>query len=233
MCLSIRVIQLVLMDEQLNQHSEQPEQQPQGSIQPEQTNELQDEGPGAPPQWQYQSGNLSPIVGFDSQPPGGTSETGNQNNSAELVHWNASEFVNHEKTSSWYLAASVIAILVSGLIYLLTRDVFSVIVIAVLAIAVSLFGALKPRILDYTISPDGISVGSKHFNYEYFRSFAVMNDNALPSIQLLPHKRFAVPITMYFAPADGDHIVTVLGDYLPFEHRERDLVDKITSRLKF
>ncbi len=179
------------------------------------------------PQWQYQSGQLEQTGTFD-QPQDPQSVT----DSETQVSWTASEFVSHEKNGGWY-AMLIAGALVLGLgIFFLTKEWFSIVAIAVLAIAVGMFGNLRPRVLNYEISPDGILVGEKRFSFDEFRSFAVIEEG-MPNIQLLPQKRFMMSITMYLDPAQGDHIVEVLGDYLPFEHRERDFVDKLTSRFHF
>lgn len=180
------------------------------------------------PQWQYQSGQLEQPQSPEQQLP-----AAQQANSDSLVHWTASEFVSHEKNGGWYVVLFVAALLIAAVTFVITKEIFSIIVVAVLAIAVAVFGALKPRTLDYSIESDGITVGEKHFGFETFRSFAIIEDGPVPSIQLLPQKRFMVPITMYFDPNDGDTIVETLGQFLPFEHKERDMVDKISSRIRF
>jgi hypothetical protein len=181
------------------------------------------------PQWQYQSGQLEQ----PTAPESAQASDVQKSDDTTLVRWTASEFVSHEKNGGWYILLSVIAVVIAGITFVITRELFSIIVVVVLAIAVAVFGALKPRTLDYAVAVDGISVGDKHFSFETFKSFAVIDDAPIPSIQLLPQKRFMVPITMYFDPSDGDSIIEALGQFLPFEHKERDMVDKISSRIRF
>jgi hypothetical protein len=184
-------------------------------------------------QLQYQSGELiQQGVITDAAKPNNSTPADSET-TEDSIKWNASEFVSHQKTGGWYVILAVGAVILAVAVYFLTKDIFSVVVIGLIALVVGFLAAMRPRILDYAISPDGIQVGNKHFTYETFRSFSVIEDSQMPSVQLLPQKRFMIPITMYFAPADGDHIVKVLGDYLPFEHRERDLVDKISSKIRF
>ena len=192
----------------------------------------QNEGPKViPPQWQYQSGQLEQATAPVSQQSPVSQEV--QNDDSSLVRWTASEFVSHEKSIGWYLILGFVALLVAAILYFVTKELFSIAVVLILAVALAVFGNLKPRTLDYAILPDGIQIGDKHFGYATFRSFAVIEDGPVPSIQLLPQKRFMVPITIYFAPTDIDAITETLGDYLPFEHKERDFVDKISSRIRF
>lgn len=149
------------------------------------------------------------------------------------VSWTASEFIAHEKNGSWYAMLIAGAIITGIIVFIVTREWFSLVAIAVLAAAIGVFGNLKPRVLNYAVAPDGISVGDKFFDYNTFKSFAVIDDGAMVSLQLLPQKRFMVPITVYLDPTQADKIIETLGEYLPFEHRERDLTDRISSRFRF
>lgn len=182
------------------------------------------------PDYQYQSGNLQPndqIGQTDAEPALTDEPTG------DSISWSASEFVHHEKNSGWHLMIALGSVVLAVAIYFLTKSIFGAATIIVVGVIFSIFGKLKPRVLDYSITPEGLQIGEKHFDYLTFRSFAVIEEGQTPNLQLLPQKRFAVPITIYFAPADQDKIVNVLGEYLPIEHRERDFVDKLSSKLHF
>jgi len=180
-------------------------------------------------QWQYQSGQLEQRGGFGESPI----TIPQAQSTGPTVSWTASEFISHEKSGNWYVFLIVVAIVIAGALFFVTREWFSVVVVVVLAIALGVFGALKPRTLDYAIYPDGIQVGEKHFGFETFRSFAIIEDAPVPSLQLLPQKRLMVPITVYFAPPDADMIINTLGDFLPIEQKKRDFVDKISARIRF
>ena len=200
--------------------------------QPSAGNTPQPEPKAEPPKWQYQSGNLAPAAGF-GETPAPEQPDDNKPKAQDAISWSASEFVHHEKASSWYIYVVIAALVLATAIYFLTKDIFSVVVIALVGIVFGVFGALKPKVLNYAVSPSGIQVGNRHFEFEDFRSFAVIEEGALPSIQLLPHKRFAVAITMYLDPKEADKIIEILGQYLPFEHRDRDLMDKFASKIHF
>jgi hypothetical protein len=179
------------------------------------------------PQLQYTSGQLEQAQTFSQEPaPHFEAEDG-------VVAWSASEFISHEKNGSWFAMLIAGSLILGIAIFVVTREWFSLIAIAILAAAIGIFGNLRPRVLEYSIDPDGIGIGEKHFRHEEFRSFAVIEDGAMPSLQLLPLKRFMAPITMYLDPAQADTIIDTLGAYLPFEHRERDFVDKLSSRFRF
>jgi hypothetical protein len=207
------------MDQQNQQQSQNPT--------PEQPQVVQ-------PQWQYQSGQLEQQVGYaEPEQPQYQEEPAQDQPQADAIEWSASEFISHEKNGGWYMLLFIGSVILGAIIFLLTRELFSIVVVAVLGIALAVFGAVKPRVLTYRVDTGGVHVGERSFPFDTFRSFSVFDDTAVPSIHLLPQKRFMVPITIYFAPNDEQRIVEFLGDFLPLEQRERDFIDKITSRFHF
>jgi hypothetical protein len=41
------------------------------------------------------------------------------------------------------------------------------------------------------------------------------------------------PISAYFAPKDEERITKILGNYLPYEERKLDNVERLSRRLRF
>jgi hypothetical protein len=168
-----------------------------------------------------------------------TSDTENQTaedsdvSDTRTFSWSASEFVAHEKSAGWYLTLGVAALIIAALIFLLTRDFVSVGVVVVSAVILGVYGARRPRQLDYQLDDNGVTIGQKHHYYDEFRSFMIMSEGAFSSIVLMPHKRFAVPLTIYYPPEEEDDIVGILADQLPSEEGKRDAVDHLLHRIRF
>lgn len=152
---------------------------------------------------------------------------------ASEVKWTASEFIDHQKSSGWFMALAGAGILLSVAVYFMTKDMFAAVIIALLAIIFGVGAARKPRILEYSIDGNGIAVGSRRSAFEDFRSFAVVSEGAIESILLLPTKRWAPPLSVYFAPEDGDRIINTLSAFVPFENHEPGLIDKFLHRIHF
>jgi hypothetical protein len=173
--------------------------------------------------WQYQNDNQQ---SYDDAPePAHTGDT---------VQWSASEFVHHEKSSNWYLLLILATIVVAVGIFLLTRDFITMGAIILVALAFGLVAARKPRTLEYEVNESGILISGKYYPFNLFKSFSVVDeDQASSAITLLPTKRFMPLVTMYYPLDQEDEIVEVLGEYLPYEHRESDTVDNIMRRLRF
>ena len=151
----------------------------------------------------------------------------------DAVTWTASEFVAHDKSSEWYTLLALGALAGAGLMYILTKDFISVAVVVVAALLFGVYGAHKPKQLQYRIDLHGITIGGKHYSYDQFGTFSVIPEGAFSSIVLMPLKRFAVPLTIYYAPEDEDKIAELLSAQLPYEQRRRDAVDSLMRKVRF
>src|SRR5579884_3771891 len=138
------------------------------------------------------------------------------------VSWTAPEFVGHAKSVAWYLGLAMGDAAAAIIIYLLTRDAVSVAVIIVAGLAFGIYGGRQPKHVQYSVRPGGISIGSKHFGYEEFKSFSVVPEGNLVSIIFMPLKRFRTIATIYFEPEYQEIILNVLTSALPYEEPRRD-----------
>jgi len=149
------------------------------------------------------------------------------------VSWSASEFIDHHKSAGWYYMLFLGTGVLTGVIYLLTKDLISVIVIAVVGLLFAILAGRKPRQLPYRIDSKGITIGDKFYVFSAFKSFALLREGAVGCINLLPLKRFMPEISIYFPPEEENKIVEILADSLPNEQRKEQGVDKLMKRLRF
>lgn len=149
------------------------------------------------------------------------------------VSWTASEFIAHEKSAGWYTALLLATAIIIVIVYLLTRDKISAVVVLFCAFALAALAGRKPRQLQYKINSSGITIAEKHFEYGLFKSFAIVPEGAFSSIVLMPLKRFAPLTTIYYAPEDEEKIVNVLSSRLPLEPHKLDAVDSLMRRIRF
>lgn len=151
----------------------------------------------------------------------------------EPVAWTASEFIAHQKSSSWYAILGGAAAVAAVAVYFLTHDKITVGMIIVAAIFMGIFAGRKPRTLQYEIDASGVRIAQKLYPYGLFKSFSVIDEGPLSSIVLMPLKRFMPSISMYYEPSDEAAIVNMLSAYLPYEERQRDAVDSFMHRIRF
>lgn len=149
------------------------------------------------------------------------------------IEWTASEFIAHHKDASWYGLLVVVGVLVSLGLYLITRDMFSVIAVATLGVVMGVAAARKPRVVRYHIDKTGIVIGNKRYSFSNYKSFAYIEEEAFASVQLIPMKRFAFPVGMYLAPDDKHMILDLLSEHLPLERSEPDAFERLAQWLRF
>lgn len=217
--------------------NEQPEQQPQPA-QPSVT-ELppvpvvpealpqQQTSPVEPPQPVAESVAASEPPELASEPMGRPVELQNG------LEWQASEYVEHEKSLKWFIVlGAVTAALVALAIFLLKNYTFAVLLV-VMAAAIVVWAKRPAREMYYKLETATIWVNDKPFALHDFRAFGLVQDGAIYTVTLLPNKRFSPGVTVYFPHELGEQIVDVLGASLPMEDMEPDWIDKLTRKLNF
>lgn len=151
----------------------------------------------------------------------------------EEVRWQASEFIDHQKTPGWFFLLAVGALFGAALMYLITRSIFSTVIVLLAVIAFAMTAKQKPRTLTYSLGPNNLQVGEKNYLYDDFRSFSIVQEGALYSIFLEPIKRFMPPVSIYFDPVDGEKIFDTLASHIPHTEREPDTIDRLMQRIRF
>jgi hypothetical protein len=149
------------------------------------------------------------------------------------VEWTASEYVAHEKSTSWYTALGVGSGILVVFVYLVSQDFLASVVILLSCVAIGVYAARQPATKNYRIDEKGVQVDDRFHPYLEFRSFSVVAEGAIYSVWIKPLKRFAPIVVMYFSPEDEQKIIDTLANFLPQEVRELDAVDRLTRRLRF
>jgi len=149
------------------------------------------------------------------------------------ITWSAQEYVHLDKGIGWYvLFAIVVLALVAIDIFFLKSWTFSVLVV-VMAIAIVIYIRRPPRTLTYALSPaQGLYVGERLYHYDEFRAFGLIKDGENHSIMLIPRKRFAPGVSVFFPEEAGERIVDILGQRLPMDELKLDVVDVLIRKLR-
>lgn len=152
---------------------------------------------------------------------------------ADLIEWDAAEYELQEKNSAWYGALALSAVIMAGIIYLLNRDIFTVIVVLVAFSGIGYMSGRKPRQLHYVVSNEGIQVGGRAYSFSDFRSFHVVEVGNLPSITLMPLKRFMPAISICITSEYFADVTDFISQIIPMEPHKADFVEKLMHRLHF
>lgn len=170
---------------------------------------------------------------FDSDIKDSNDHKSKANRSSDDIAWTASEFIAHTKNPSWYLILAIATLILTAIIYLLTKDKVTAVAIVIASLLFGIMASRKPRELEYSVGTDGMHIGPKFYPYSVFKSFSVMQEEGIESIWFMPLKRFMPGLSIYFAPDQGQKIIDVLSEYLPFENRKLDMIDGLMHRLRF
>lgn len=150
----------------------------------------------------------------------------------EVVSWEASEYVHHAKGAGW-LVGFIAATLVLLAIAIFTQAWTFAVLIVVMGVALGIIAFRPPHTMHYALSHSGLQINDKIYDFSDFRAFGVIDDGVLYSVMLMPIKRLAPVVTIYFEEQDGEQIVDILGSYLPMEDLQQDPFDKLMRRLRF
>lgn len=151
----------------------------------------------------------------------------------EPVHWGAREYIPAEKNGLWFVAFAVVVLgLIAADVFLLKSYTFSLLVV-VMAVAVIVYSRRPPKEIQYTLSgSQGLYIGERLYHYNEFKAFGLIKDGDHHSIMLIPTKRFAPGVSVYFPQEVGEQIVDILGARLPMETLKLDVIDVVVRKLR-
>ncbi len=149
------------------------------------------------------------------------------------ITWTAQEYVHIDKGPGWFVLFALVVLGFIALdIFLLHSYTLSLLVV-VMAVAVIIYIRRPPRSLTYALSPaQGLYIGEQLHAFDEFKAFGLIQDGVHHSIMLIPRKRFAPGISVYFPDDAGERIVDILGQRLPMENLKLDVVDLIVRKLR-
>lgn len=151
----------------------------------------------------------------------------------KVIEWVSSGEELRARAVAWRVRMTFLSLLASGIVYLITRDIFSAGSVGAVGLLFGLLGSRKPPSLSYMLSSRGVQIGRRQYGYNEFRAFMVDDDVQASSINLIPLKRFLPLLSLHCDPKQRDEIVEMLAAHLPMEMYRRDAIDSIVNRVKF
>ncbi len=151
--------------------------------------------------------------------------------SNQKVSWEAEEYIERSRNIWWYFGLFAVG---AGLcvlsVFLQWWSFIALIIVCIIAILVT--SSRPPRKIQYSLDGDGLTEGGKLHRYTEFRAFGVLKEGSHFSIILIPKKRFAMQVKVYFPGDSGEAIVDMLGARLPMEEVKLDFLDKLVNFLR-
>lgn len=150
----------------------------------------------------------------------------------EPIRWQANEYIHHEKNALWFVIFAVVVLALMAIAIFLMNSITFAILVPVMAAALLVYTHRPPRVLEYTLSRQGIHVNDHLYSFGEFKAFGIIRDGEEYSVMLIPTKRFRQGVTIYFPEESGEAIVDMLGARLPMQELHLDVVDKIIRKLR-
>ena len=149
------------------------------------------------------------------------------------LHWSAHEYLDHQRSLSWFLWFGLITILLATAVYFITaRELLPPISIVVVSICLGVFALKKPQQREYSLEADGIRIGESLRVYESFSRFNVFEDDSLVVIQLAPTRRWIAPLSLYVPREIADEVIDHLSHVVVYDERKNTL-DEVLHQLRF
>ncbi len=150
----------------------------------------------------------------------------------EPVYWQAHEYIHHEKSPIWFILFTIATLGFIAVAIFVIQSVTFAILVPVMAVALLVYTHRPPRLLDYTLSSQGLHINDHLYSFSEFKGFGVIRDGEEYSILLLPVKRFMPAVSVYFPEDAGEAIVDMLGVRLPMQELHLDFVDRVIRKLR-
>ena len=149
------------------------------------------------------------------------------------IEWVSSGDDIQARSAAWRVRMTVVSLIAGVLIYIITRDYVSTGSVVLVGTLFGFMGARKAPALHYRLDRSGLFIGQHLYTYSEFRAFSVSDDPQVPSINIVPLKRFLPLLSVYYDVQQRDKIVEVLAAHLPMEAPRHDAFDSIINRIKF
>lgn len=151
--------------------------------------------------------------------------------SIQNVSWEAKEYIEYERNAWWYVGLFAIGI---GLCVLSAFfGWWSFLILVVVCVITILVTITRPtRKIQYSLDENGLTEGGRLHKYDEFRAFGIIKEGSHFSAVLIPKKRFALQVKVYFPGDSGEAIVDALGARLPMEEVKPDFLDKVVNFLR-
>ena len=101
------------------------------------------------------------------------------------VTWEASEFVHREKDTIWFVIVGVAGVVLALLALFLLKSITFAVLIVVMVVALIFLAIRPPRLIHYQLSSQGIQINEAHYDFQNFRAFGVVQEDAMYYICLL------------------------------------------------
>ncbi len=150
---------------------------------------------------------------------------------SQHIQWQAPEYIQERRSPWWFIGFWIVTAVLMVLAAFVVQSWSFTILVPAMAAALMIYSHRPPRMLSYVLSAKGLYINEKLHPLGEFRSFGVFQDEAVPSLMLIPVKRFRPGLTVHFPAETGEVIVDFLGSRIPMQELKLDAFDQLIRKL--
>lgn len=149
----------------------------------------------------------------------------------DLIKWEANDG-GQSKSFTWYVSALLICVVAVALVNWLTKDLVSSATVFMAFLVMVIYGSRKPTTHNLQISHGVLSIDTKQYSLQNFKSFSIDERPGVEQVVLTPLKRFMPSLSLPLESKTAPDVINLLQGYLPIEDHKKDAIDDLISRFR-
>lgn len=147
--------------------------------------------------------------------------------------WTAEEYEYFEKTPEWFWVIIIISAALSAVFFILDNFLLGILVF-LSGVTLALYGIKKPRIIEFSITSQGIKIENKIFIYSDLDSFWVHYSPPFYKLLTLKSKKIFMPfLSIPLGDVDPNVVREILIKFIKEKQQEEPFLDNIMKRMRF
>lgn len=91
----------------------------------------------------------------------------------EIVGWQIPEYEKYGRTKTWYIIASIIAVIL--LIYsVYTKNFLFTVIVFIASLTIIIRDGREPDLVYFSLTDEGVLIGKKFIDYDEFKNFSIV-----------------------------------------------------------
>ncbi|MEA1909693.1 MAG: hypothetical protein U9M89_01545 [Patescibacteria group bacterium] len=156
----------------------------------------------------------------------------NTQKNIDLIEWKSREFQSQKRDWKWYAIVSVVLVLVIALALYFSQWLVAAVILMV-GVVLFLSNRIAPRMMNYRIDENGVTINDHLVEYGSLKGFWVVYVENKVYLNLISTTRLAPVITAEIDEGKVESIKKALGKSIPeLDEKNEDWIDKINRLLK-
>lgn len=153
--------------------------------------------------------------------------------SSVLIQWQAPEFSYSPKSAAWYFWLFFATVLLLGFAFYTQNYSFGIIILLSFLLVFA-WSRKMPRIIDFAITKQGITIDGKLYPFGELESFWIFYEPPeIKEISIKSKKKILHYLKMPLEEENPARVRKILIEYLPEIEQEESIFDSLARLLKF